>query len=489
MESVERKPIGVIELLIIFGFAAFFAWYLLVVVGIPSYFPQSGTDLHRRCVQVAVFAGLIGGSVFAMQRPQSFEAKGYTVAKIASWGAVGVLVPVAVMLQHVGINVPFAVAAVLYLVSGCAAGFFFTGWENLTTRGRVRDTLIHTGVVMAAGCLVYLMLAMFMAPLAQGAMGVFLIAVSAVLFYSVSLKRFPREQKNGKKGGKTLASEPPLPPVREEYKRLFGMRLSVLLMAGNLPMGFALALLYAHDSSYLYVSLGCATLAVIVFLAFICTTSCEFSFTLLMRVSIAVSVVCLLFAAYFTSYAFVAMAVLFVSWLLFRLAHSGTMLRITGMQRVEPVYLMVRGKFPAYLGFLAGFLLGMAVIVYGFDVQVYTGLALALVAVLVLVLVICLPVSEDYEHQLAKRADKVAMAAFSPEASEHEKCAQLARVYNLSPREEEVLFFIVKGRNAKYISEKLVISESTAKTHIHNIYKKSGVHSQQKFIDLMDEML
>lgn len=476
------------ELLIVFGFAAFFTWYLLVIVGIPGYFPAGDSSLLRRVVQAAAFVGLIGGAVFAMGRPQSFEVKGYSVTKAIGWGIAGALVPVAVMLQHAGLSIPFPLAVALYLVSGVCAGFFFTGWENLTTRGRVRDTLIHTGAVMAAGCLVYLMIAMFMMPLAQGAMGVFLIAVSAVLFYSVSLKRFPREPKDAKKGAKRQGAEQEVEEAPERHRGVFNLKLSALLLATNLPLGFALSLLYGGTPAYLYATLGFATLAVMVFLVLICVMSREFSFTMLLRASAAVSVLCLLFMAFANDYGFVSVTVLFASWLLFRLAHSGTMLRLTGVQKVEPVYLMVRGKLPAYVGFLAGFLVGMVVIASSFDATVCTGLALLLTAVLVIALIVCLPISEDYAQQL-DRGDEKAATTFSPEASEHEKCAQLARVYNLSPREEEVLFFIVKGRNAKYISEKLVISESTAKTHIHNIYKKSGVHSQQKFIDLMDEML
>jgi len=56
----------------------------------------------------------------------------------------------------------------------------------------------------------------------------------------------------------------------------------------------------------------------------------------------------------------------------------------------------------------------------------------------------------------------------------------------LSQREAEVLMLLVQGRNSARISELLYISQSTVKSHIYRIYKKTGVHSLQELIDLME---
>ena len=70
------------------------------------------------------------------------------------------------------------------------------------------------------------------------------------------------------------------------------------------------------------------------------------------------------------------------------------------------------------------------------------------------------------------------------EFSRKVECA--AREYGLSKRQEEVLFMLAKGRNAKYITDKLVISPHTAKAHIYNIYLKMDVHSQQELMDKVE---
>ena len=45
---------------------------------------------------------------------------------------------------------------------------------------------------------------------------------------------------------------------------------------------------------------------------------------------------------------------------------------------------------------------------------------------------------------------------------------------------------LVRGRNAQYVADKFFISNSTAKAHIHNIYRKLDIHSQQELINLVE---
>ena len=53
----------------------------------------------------------------------------------------------------------------------------------------------------------------------------------------------------------------------------------------------------------------------------------------------------------------------------------------------------------------------------------------------------------------------------------------------LTPREREVLVLLVRGRDVRHISEALVVSVNTVRTHIQKVYSKLGVHSRQELID------
>ena len=66
------------------------------------------------------------------------------------------------------------------------------------------------------------------------------------------------------------------------------------------------------------------------------------------------------------------------------------------------------------------------------------------------------------------------------------KCDVVAEQYGLSKRQKEVLSLLARGRNADYITEKLVISPHTAKAHTYNIYLKLDVHSRQELMDLVE---
>lgn len=63
---------------------------------------------------------------------------------------------------------------------------------------------------------------------------------------------------------------------------------------------------------------------------------------------------------------------------------------------------------------------------------------------------------------------------------------EIALRFRLSPRETEVFALLANGRSLPYIEEKLVVSHSTAKTHVRHIYEKTGVSGRQELHDLIE---
>lgn len=62
----------------------------------------------------------------------------------------------------------------------------------------------------------------------------------------------------------------------------------------------------------------------------------------------------------------------------------------------------------------------------------------------------------------------------------------IAKRYALSSREAEVLQYLARGRSAKYIAEQLYISPETVRTHSKRIYTKTGVHTREELLSLIE---
>lgn len=88
---------------------------------------------------------------------------------------------------------------------------------------------------------------------------------------------------------------------------------------------------------------------------------------------------------------------------------------------------------------------------------------------------------------VARAAGQVPQSGDAPEfPTIDQRCNAVARRYQLTPREGEVLALLARGRTSPIIQEKLVVSQNTVRTHVRHIYAKLNVHSQQELINLVD---
>ena len=74
-----------------------------------------------------------------------------------------------------------------------------------------------------------------------------------------------------------------------------------------------------------------------------------------------------------------------------------------------------------------------------------------------------------------------------PLQSIEERCAELAEQSGLTAREAEIFGYLARGRNVRFIEEELTVSYNTVRTHVSHIYAKTGVHSHQELIDLVEQ--
>lgn len=68
----------------------------------------------------------------------------------------------------------------------------------------------------------------------------------------------------------------------------------------------------------------------------------------------------------------------------------------------------------------------------------------------------------------------------------HHRCEAISVRFSLSSRESEILGYLSRGYSPTYIARTLVISVSTARSHVRNIYRKIGVGSREELLQLID---
>lgn len=149
-----------------------------------------------------------------------------------------------------------------------------------------------------------------------------------------------------------------------------------------------------------------------------------------------------------------------------------------------PVLVFGWGVASTYLGMALGTMLSSVAVgpitAGGMDVSV---LSLTSILVLVVLVVLVLP-----EGTLSKASslNRHRVARGASEDATQERCAVIAKRYDLTPRECDVLVFLARGRTLGVVARELHIAEGTARTHMGHIYAKLGVHKQQELIDLVD---
>ena len=196
-----------------------------------------------------------------------------------------------------------------------------------------------------------------------------------------------------------------------------------------------------------------------------------------------------------------AALVLFIVLYLLDYANTSVLSLRGRLLSISPCYCFSRGRMFIIAGQAVGWLVGAALAGFGRG-----GLP---VVSFVLVGLVCLYISttsigphedsagnsEEMAGDGADLTQQPELNALPPKKQEEHvvqarpyrnKCVQAARRFDLTPREGEILVFLAKGRNAKYIADQLIVAERTVKTHAYHIYQKMGIHSQQELIDIVE---
>lgn len=67
----------------------------------------------------------------------------------------------------------------------------------------------------------------------------------------------------------------------------------------------------------------------------------------------------------------------------------------------------------------------------------------------------------------------------------HDAIAQLKTLFNLTDREEEILYMLAAKKTVPTIARDMFLAQGTVKAHIQHIYQKTGVHSRKELFTLL----
>ena len=164
------------------------------------------------------------------------------------------------------------------------------------------------------------------------------------------------------------------------------------------------------------------------------------------------------------------------------------------VHQVQPFANMAFGRFGDIVGLFLGFGSGYAI--FGLDIEgiVVPSLFLSVV-VIVFVVLQTFFFRDNYtpyiEHKdLSEELEKtvpIPDEQLQSRGAWMRQCQLFAEYYNLTPRQEEVLFLLAKGRSSSYIEKRLVITSHTVKAHVYGIYQKSDIHSRHELLERLEE--
>ncbi|MFR1640636.1 MAG: response regulator transcription factor [Eggerthellaceae bacterium] len=68
-------------------------------------------------------------------------------------------------------------------------------------------------------------------------------------------------------------------------------------------------------------------------------------------------------------------------------------------------------------------------------------------------------------------------------------CAIASKRHGLTPRESEILRYLVKGYDRGFVAQSLSVSSETVKSHTRHIYEKLGAHTRLELFNAVARCL
>lgn len=463
-----------VELLSIVGFSLGIAWMLVVFYWLFCFFPSDVPAIARDFVQVWIFMGTGLGFVILhfLGRNPKFNLFPLRVALIEI--AIATTIPLAAFLQSEGLPLPYALVCLCAFLTGCVGSFITTCWLDICSRLRTVMFGRFTGLAFFFGVLL-LVLATQSPWETLGLFGFFYAAASiALVLFANDLADANDERAHLEAVAKGWSFSKEVEPSFFMFGITFGMAFSWLFKAGDTAVLAGLA------------SIAPGALIVLLLSSF----QIRVEVTVMLRILLCVCVASCAFMPLADDAGRLVCSLLMVAaWAMFMSLNYSFVIKKSVVMRDAPLFRQAASRLAVpQLGFACGWLvIYIGTLVFGAGSESFAWIRAIVCIVLVAVFVLFFPVNDHHvmDGEPATTSGGSYLKLTEKEGFELRIEAVVER-HQLTPREGDILRYLAKGRNAAYIQERLVVSPHTVKSHVYNIYKKLGVHSQQQLIDLVD---
>lgn len=475
----DLRTMSSIELIAIAGFSLCIGWLLLSFFWLFCEFPVGVPASVSDATQLALFVGIAAGYViqhFLGKRPtfNLFSSGSLCVVFLCS-----IFQPLVVLAMLNDVFIPLPAACVANLLAGFGASALITAWLDVLSRLKRTAYARFTGAGIVIGALL-----VFVAVSAPANMQPMFAAIYVVC--TVGLVLFASHRADGNE------DRAPLDQVADPW--MFTKEIEPSFFVFNAV--FALDFVFLFNSGREYVLWGMVAIipgALVIALMGILRKS--FSVTILQRVLLVLTVIGCVLLPFVDGWLQLACACLVVAaWAAFMAANYAFIVIKCMTNKAAPLFRQApaRLSIPAW-GFVIGWALAtIATASFGEHDDAFTIIHLVMTVLLVITVMVFFPVGSHHPAGGGAAEElKIGGPVVSIQMDESQlldrKCQAIVELYQLSPREADILVFLAKGRNAAWIQEQLVISPHTVKSHIYNIYRKLDIHSQQKLMSFVEE--
>ena len=470
---MAHKKLGFMQVFIMCGFSMYYCHYMLMFFGFFLKYPLQSSFTLTHLGQIIFFAcSVICGSLLLLWFNRNDDALlgkrtlVYIVTLIA-----GALPSLCALCVSYGLPVPLGVFYVACALGGASVACGFMMFEDLTMNSKLTRGMIVHGTIFSVGAVVFSLCILTLSLAQLAIVSIVLLFLSVFMVSFVVSRRQPVEYE-------------PASDTRKYFKTV--RHLDVVAAVISIAFGYAFMLAYNIGTQFLAAAVLIGAIADFAASYFL-DHGHRIKFAGALRICCAViSCALIIYLCPGSTLQRVGLCLVIAFWAVFRALNGSSLIELAVKNNLSILYASTRGKLASNFGFTVGLAVGLFAIVYDTSTA-YLYSTLGIIAAFIVAALFFLPFEEE-ETTPGYRTIRVVETSDDDDEqlSLEARCEIATQRFKLSPRESDVLVFVVRGRNASHIAEKLFISESTVKTHMSNLYRKCAVHSQQELIDLID---